>query len=299
MINILVIGDIMIDNYVIGIVDRISPEAPVPIVKKSKGFYNLGGCGNVINNLAELDCQIYCKTIIGRDFFGDKVIRLLSNLSNFKTDFIDISFSHTTTVKERIIAEHRYSQLLRIDTEITSNPIKFTDDEIKLIKSIGFDIIIISDYNKGVITNQIMEQVQSLNIPYIIDPKPEHIHLYKDAFVITPNEIEFKQLWKSDKYLDLNSKFIIRTMGNKGIDVLNSDGELIENIPSRPVEVFNVSGAGDTVISILSYCIAQGNDIITSCKIANECAHYVVTKPGTSVVPKELFETIYIDYGGK
>ena len=124
------------------------------------------------------------------------------------------------------------------------------------------------------------------------------MYLYRNAYAITPNEKEFKSMLKNDLILELDPKFIIRTMGEKGIDVLNSNLDLLETIHSRPVEVFNVSGAGDTVISILSYCIAKKNDIITACKIANECAHYVVTKPGTSVVPRDLFDTIYIDCGG-
>jgi len=300
MKKILVIGDVMLDRYVIGTVTRISPEAPVPIVKKTNSYNVLGGCGNVIRNLAELDCEVYCKTVIGDDRFGQTIQHKLAAIVRFKDYFLENLVSYRTTVKHRIIADYRFTQMMRIDEEEQSPEVYFTDDELNTIKNVfNIDMIIISDYNKGVITTKIMDQVRSLDIPFIVDPKPCNINLYKDAYAITPNELEFKQMTNLDLELVLNPKYIIRTMGAKGIDILDGDFECIKTIKANPVEVFNVSGAGDTVISVIAFCIAKGNDIETACHIANECAHYVVTKPDTSVVPKELFDTIYIDCGGK
>ena len=162
-------------------------------------------------------------------------------------------------------------------------------------------MIIISDYAKGVITNDLMEQVRSLNIPFIVDPKPENIKLYMDAYAITPNHTEYNLILENEYGSSIfeNMEYVIHTMGDKGIRVVDVKKNTDIVIKANPVEVFNVSGAGDTVISTIAFCVAKGNDIITSCHIANECAHYVVTKPGTSVVPTKIFNDIYIDCGGK
>lgn len=298
MTRILVIGDIMLDRYVIGTVERISPEAPVPVVLKNDSYSVLGGCGNVIRNLAELDCEIYCKTIVGQDRFGAKVKHKLEMIQSFHDDFVETSVAYQTTTKHRIIADHRLTQMIRIDEEEMSPMITFTEKEMQRIEELNFDIIIISDYHKGVITDDLMKQVKKLGIRFIVDPKPCNMYLYRDAYAITPNEREFKQMYVNDLELQLNAKFYVKTMGDKGIAILDKEFNEVAHIKANPVEVFNVSGAGDTVISIVAYCIAKGNDIQTSCHIANECAHYVVTKPDTSVVPSTLFKTIYLECGG-
>jgi len=289
----------MLDKYTIGDVDRISPEAPVPIVKKSKEYVVLGGCGNVIRNLDQLDCKVYCKTIVGMGIHGKYLMRKLSELKYFDDVFVKQSILYNTTVKERIISEYRFTQMLRIDTESKSPQIIFTENELDDIKTMDIDIIIISDYNKGVITLELMNQVRKLNIPFIVDPKPSNDHMYFDAYAITPNDIEYIKMLNSDNAQEFKTyRYIIHTMGAKGIEIINNANGSKIVIEADPVEVFNVSGAGDTVISIIAFCIAKKNDMITACHIANECAHYVVTKPGTSVVPTETFNEIYIECGG-
>lgn len=294
--NILVVGDIMLDRYIIGDVSRISPEAPVPIVKETRRLNYPGGCGNVIRNISHLKCNVYCKTIIGDDYVGSCLLHKLNELHNFHDVFIVKSISYPTTLKSRVISEYRMTQLLRIDREVTSPKILFSKDEIKLINDLNIDLIIISDYNKGVITQDLMDQIRILNIPFIVDPKPHNINLYNDAFAITPNNDEYHEIINTQT--PILCKYIVRTMGDKGIKIINTEDLSVNHIKTSPVEVFNVSGAGDTVIAILGYCIAHGNDMVTSCQIANECAHYVVTKPGTTIVPIELFERIYLEYGG-
>jgi len=143
-----------------------------------------------------------------------------------------------------------------------------------------------------------MDQVRLMDIPFIVDPKPQNYKLYKGAFALTPNELEFKHLIDNDAQFFISPKYYINTIGDKGIRILDINLKELCTIKANPVEVFNVSGAGDTVISIIAFCLAKGNSIKTACHIANECAHYVVTKPDTSVVPTELFNTLYIDCGG-
>ncbi len=298
MIKILVIGDIMLDKYTIGTVNRISPEAPVPIVTKVSGYSVLGGCGNVIRNLAELECEIFCKTIIGEDYFGNIITHKLEEIAKFNPIFISRAVAYKTTVKHRIIADHRSTQMLRIDNEVMSPKVLFSDAEMEYLKTLQIDMIIVSDYNKGVITSSLMDQIRTLNIPFIVDPKPCHAPLYHGALAITPNENEFNQMQDKGNINIPKPKYFVKTVGDKGIEILDTDFNILAKIKATPVAVFNVSGAGDTVISIIAFCLAKGNTINTSCHIANECAHYVVTKPDTSVVPTSLFNNIYIDCGG-
>ena len=299
MINMLVVGDIMLDKYVIGDVTRISPEAPVPIVKQNKVYSTPGGCGNVIRNLSSFNCNIYCKSIIGAGTNGNCLMHKLNSLDNFHDDFIIKSIAFNTTVKERIISEYRFTQMLRIDVEMDAPEVLFSEVELNKIKELDIDMIIVSDYMKGVVTSQIMEQIRNMNIPFIVDPKPDNAHMYFDAYAITPNHSEYQQILNSENVAEFNTyKYIIHTLGSKGIEVIDNETDTETLIRANPVEVFNVSGAGDTVISTIAFCIAKGNDMVTSCQIANECAHYVVTKPGTSIVPAEMFSEIYIEYGG-
>lgn len=299
MINILVIGDIMLDKYVIGDVTRISPEAPVPIIKRNKVYSTPGGCGNVIRNLSSFNCNIYCKTIIGAGSNGSCIMHKLNELNNFHTDFIIKSLAYNTTVKERIISKHRFTQMLRIDIEMDSPEVLFSEEELNEIKELNINMIIISDYMKGVITLPIMDQVRNMGIPFIVDPKPANAGIYFGAYAITPNHVEFNQIKDLVGTYDFSSyKYVIHTLGSKGIEIIDIERNNETLIKTNPVEVFNVSGAGDTVISTIAFCIAKGNDMVTSCQIANECAHYVVTKPGTSIIPTEMFNDIYIEFGG-
>ena len=311
-INILVVGDIMLDHYILGDVERISPEAPVPVVKATKDIYSLGGCGNVVCNLAELGVQTTCMATIGHDNAGTII---WTKLVNINCRLIQLPNDKITTQKIRIIGGETQTQMLRIDRE-DSSPIEYpnsTDNyfvysgygnhgDSSLGVDYSYDIIAVADYGKGVITRGLMDKLKTLNTPIIIDPKPENIDIYNPApknnvFMITPNQKEWHQIrYNQQRICRLSDfKYVLITKGRDGMELLSFNKIPIE-IPTIPVQVFNVSGAGDTVVAIMAVCTALGFDPEKSAHIANECAGYVVTQPGTSVVPKGLFFEIVNKY---
>lgn len=288
-IKILVVGDIMLDRYIVGDVERISPEAPVPVVNVKEEYHTLGGCGNVVRNLRSIGCHVDCLASVGIDIDGEIIVDELKRIGARSLIFRG---SERTTVKERIIADQRKVQMLRIDREVTTNL-----NEKLLIETFNtycrdiYNIIIISDYAKGMITNELMENLKSKqNAPIIVDPKPNHINMYNDVFMITPNEKEWKQMMLSSPYTLSNVPFILQTLGNKGMNLIDNQRNEKFYIPAEPVEVYNVSGAGDTVVSVMGICLSLEIDILSCVKIANKCAGYVVTKPGTTVVPESVFK---------
>jgi rfaE bifunctional protein kinase chain/domain len=289
-ITILVVGDIMLDKYVVGDVSRISPEAPVPVVKVLKEYATLGGCGNVVRNLAELGVNVHCASSISSDDNGRKIMELLDTIH---AQNILTFNSQITTVKERIIADQRQVQMLRIDREVTENieaDDLISEIQLQLRHQKSYDMIVVSDYAKGLITWDLMEFLRSLNTDIIIDPKPQHGDLYGRPLMVTPNKKE----WERMDYEDLcKPEFILVTEGKDGMTLLDRrQGFGKSKIPGKPVEVYNVSGAGDTVIAIMATCLSMGMDPVHSANIANECAAYVVTQTGTTVVPKNIFMNI-------
>lgn len=279
-INILVVGDIMLDRYVYGDVDRISPEAPVPIVKVTKEYYSLGGCGNVVRNVRELGANVACVASVANDVAGSLVREELSRLG---VESELITRSVVTTEKTRIVANTGSAQLLRVDKEETDY---IKSDEV-VVDNI-YDVIVVSDYAKGMITAELMSKLKSVGGPIIVDPKPANMHLYNDVLMITPNRKEYDEICMSSEHpFSKNIRYVLRTLGKEGMELM--DKEQIVSIPSIPVNVYNVIGAGDTVVSIMATCIAIGIDVERAANISNECARYVVTQPGTSVVPRELF----------
>jgi len=291
-INILVVGDIMLDKYVVGSVDRISPEAPVQIVNVTEEYSELGGCGNVVRNIHELGANVDCLASVGHDTFGSSIIQKLVEIN---CGILLVHESEQTTVKERIIAEHRYVQMLRIDREVkkTINSKKLIE-VLQSIESRIYDFIVVSDYAKGVISSPLMNQLMSYNTPIIVDPKPENAWMYTDVFMLTPNEKEWRHMQMSSKYIT-KSKYVLQTLGKKGMKLIEGNKELY--IEAEPVDVYNVSGAGDTVVAAMAVCLSAGLDPQTSAELANKCAGFVVTQSGTSVVPKEKFNQILKQYG--
>jgi len=159
-------------------------------------------------------------------------------------------------------------------------------------------MIVISDYAKGMISYQLMEYLKvHQDAPIIVDPKPAHGYMYNDVFMVTPNEKEWAAMVVSSKYRLKNVPYILETKGKDGMIMHMNDSTTHIKIDSNPVEIFNVSGAGDTVVAVMALCLSLDYDPIYSARIANECAAYVVTQPGTSVVSKNKFMQIqqYID----
>ncbi len=296
-VKILVVGDIMLDRYIIGDVERISPEAPVPVVNMNKQYSTLGGCGNVIRNLRSIGCQVSCVTKIGKDSGGEIISNALDDL-NVDARLVVCFADEVTTIKTRIASSDRSIQLLRIDREVA---IMHKPTEYMVLEQLSrlnndFDIIIISDYAKGVITEKIVNKLKEMKIPIIADPKPKNRYLYHSIFMVTPNEKEYNEMnLSSDIPFAHNVEFILKTMGSKGIEVIRQNIGERTMIKSIPVDVYNVSGAGDTVVAVIAAAVSMGYDVITAAKIANWCAGYVITKPDTTAIPKEIFENACVN----
>ena len=293
-INILVVGDIMLDRYIVGEVERISPEAPVPIVNVTDEYYTLGGCGNVVRNIAELGVNVDCLASIGKDIDG-WVIE--GELEEIGVKSLLFHGSKMTTVKERIIADHRKTQMIRVDRERT-NPIdaKKPIDILKEKCHDNYDMIIVSDYAKGLITHGLMSYLKGESTKIIVDPKPEHGAMYDDVFMITPNEKEWTHMLTSSAYNLRGVEYILHTKGQNGMELNENQKNESWTIDAEPVPVYNVSGAGDVVVAMMAVCISKGINVLDSAYIANKCAGYAVTQPQTCVVPNDVFMKIQSEY---
>jgi D-beta-D-heptose 7-phosphate kinase/D-beta-D-heptose 1-phosphate adenosyltransferase len=291
----LVIGDLMLDRYLIGNVSRISPEAPVPVVRLKESFDRIGGSGNVAANLSLLGIKTVLAGQIGIDIDGKKLLEILKK-NHIGVDGI-LKDKNPTTTKTRIIGEHQ--QMIRIDQEATADLI----DSHALIKKISLllnkkpAIVILSDYAKGVLSDHLCQHVIKIarlkRIPVLVDPKGNHYEKYKNATAITPNKKEAIEachihVTKNTNFLapllklkkSLNLKFIAMTKGEDGIDLIQ--GDTIKNLPTvNQQQVFDVSGAGDTVIATLAACMIAKMPIEASLNIANIAAGIVIGKLGT------------------
>jgi len=302
-IKIAVIGDLMLDEYIMGKVERISPEAPVPVVKVTEEKFVLGGAANVINNLAALGANVYCGGLVGNDNNAEKLINAFPK--NVDCNLILKADNRPTIVKKRVIAGHQ--QLLRLDweEEFYINE----DEENRIIENLKNHIkelnaVILSDYNKGLLTKSLSQKIINLcrenNVIVTVDPKPKNITNFVGASSITPN--------KKEAYLavDANSREDIDIVGQKLKEQYKLDTVLItrseegmtlydgriHNIPTYAKEVYDVTGAGDTVISVFTLARAAGATWEEAAKIANAAGGIVVGKIGTSTVSeKELIET--------
>jgi len=299
--KILVVGDIILDRFTYGNVSRISPEAPVPVVKVEKEIFKAGGAANVAMNLRSMKVNAVLCGVVGNDYHGDFAIKLFGK-SGIDTSAVVRVKSHPTTVKTRIIA--RNQQVARIDREAkvkdnTGNLITFLEKNIK--KS---DAVIIADYGKGVITKKLLDylipKANKLKKIITVDPQTERFFRYKNVTTITPNHLEVSAAAGMPAETDaetkraglsilrkLNLKSIVITRGEKGMTVIEK-GKIL-NIPTRAKDVFDVTGAGDTVIAVLTAALSAGCNIFESARLANAAAGIVVGKFGTaSVSQKEL-----------
>jgi len=295
-ITVAVIGDIILDKYLWGDVERISPEAPVPVVDVKKETVSLGGASNVANNIASLDAKAYMIGVVGDDE-NAKIIENLLKSKNINPVLIKDK-SRPTIEKTRIIAVSQ--QLLRIDREDRSKLSTEIEDkiinEIKNIKD-KINVFIVSDYGKGVITQRIMDFIKSLNKPIFVDPKPSNYQLYKNTTILTPNKKEAYESIKADKNTelefvgrkimsDLELNQLLITLGGEGMALF--EGDKILRIPTKAKKVFDVTGAGDTVISVLALARLAGGTWEESASLANTAAGYVVGEIGTATVSRGI-----------
>jgi len=278
--RILVVGDVILDKYIHGTTTRISPEAPVPIIAQTHDEYRLGGAANVASNVASVGVDV---TLLGAT--GDDVhyhiIKRLCGQKNIKTNFLNSL--GMTTVKTRIISDGQ--QIARIDREDLREVALPT-----FAASLDYDLIIVSDYAKGMITDNLMEFLIKSTIPVIVDPKPTNLAYYDGAFLITPNRKEYEQV-RSFQSMVMNTLITDGPMGMflHGGPVTNQG----LHIPSEAREVFDVTGAGDTVIAIIGVCLASQIDLLNACKIANKAAAITVSHHGTSTINKVDLETCH------
>lgn len=293
--SILVVGDLILDKYLWGEVERISPEAPVPIVDVKKETVNLGGACNVAWNLSSLDVKTTIAGVVGKDE-NAKILKSLLQRKNINTILIEDK-NRPTTEKTRVIAVSQ--QLLRIDRE-SKEKLKEEVRE-KLIKELknqaqNFDAIIISDYGKGVISRDVIEVFLERNIPVFVDPKPSHFEYYKDITIMTPNRKEAYGLIKAKKEIPLekvgktimeklNLKNLLITLGAEGMALFTEDK--ITKIPAKARKVFDVTGAGDTVISVLTASKVSGATWEESAILANYAGSYVVGEIGTVAINRK------------
>lgn len=294
---ILVIGDIIVDEFVWGDVSRISPEAPVPVVNVDKVDRRLGGSANVIRNLHALDEPSAMFGIVGGDEPGQWVHQRLKELNADDAGVITKNNERPTAIKTRIVARHQ--QVVRYDREWTS-PIQ-SDTESALeqaieAKAAQASAVILSDYGKGVLTPAFLKRlIGKLKDKIIaVDPKPQHTEAYRGATFITPNIHEASamagmEMINSDEHVekiarklhaDLDLKYILVTRSERGMTLF--DGSACHHIPTAAMDVYDVTGAGDTVIAVFTACLARGDDPLTAAKTANKAAGVVVGKIGTA-----------------
>ena len=298
--RILVIGDLILDEYIWGAINRISPEAPVPILETKSENLALGGAANVANNLIALGCEVHLVGAIGRDEKGERLLSLISG-QGINTEGIFRFVHRPTTSKIRIVAHNQ--QVLRIDKE-DNRPIT-EETESKFVQHINkilpeMDCIICSDYHKGVLTEKVFKAIthraKNSKKRVLVDPKSSDFTLYKGATLITPNQHEVERavpikvqdkigLDRAAEYL-LNlthAEVLLITRGKDGMMLYQNKEEPVD-IDTQAKEVFDVTGAGDTVVSVLGMALAIGFNYKDSAWLSNMAASIVVGKVGTATV---------------
>lgn len=289
-VKILLIGDFMIDRYIIGKSTRMSPEAPVPVVIPQNEYTVPGGAGNVAMNLCALGAQVTCVGYMGNDKDGIDLMRHLQK-ENIDCNNLELISSIRTTSKTRFICND--TQIMRLDVEEKLENL-WKPKSIESLEYDEYDIILLSDYNKGVLNNQWFNEINHKRI--FVDPKKNDFSFYSNANIITPNFNELqrasqikikddKSIEKACKIIIKNSniKYVIAKKGNKGMTIVGRNN-FVKNIDPYKVKNPDVTGAGDTVIAALSTVYAKTNDIEISAQVANAAASIVVSKVGTSIV---------------
>ena len=295
--NVLVVGDLMLDTYLWGEINRISPEAPVPIVEVKKIEYNPGGAANVALNLASLGCKVSLIGLIGTDAEGTILKNILDQRNIICTDLV-MSESRPTTVKSRIIAHNQ--QVVRADREMNKDLSESSNNNlIKSVKEIieDVDAVILGDYNKGVLNlvsvKAIIDVANNTGKPVYVDPKESNFNAYKNVRLFKPNLSEFKNAYIEDESLEvagfqfkheINAEILMITRGADGVSLF--DGSDYHHFPTKARLVHDVSGAGDTVIATFTLSDICGASTEESVMLSNYAAGRVCEEVG--VVPISL-----------
>lgn len=300
-----VVGDVMLDRYIWGQVDRISPEAPVPVVVARETSLRLGGAANVAWNAASLGVGVSLVGVVGKDVSA-KDLRKILREREIATRNLVLDPRRPTTEKIRIIAQSQ--QVVRVDFETNDSLSEKTLS--KLIAAVrrameGARVVVVSDYGKGVVSNPVMDLIRSSGTPFLIDPKEGHFSLYRGAFAVTPNKKEaagfYNRRLKGDRDIeeighsllrDLEARYILVTRGEEGMTLFEND-LAPRHFPARASEVYDVTGAGDTVIGVLAAGLSAGATIYESIELANAAAGIVVRELGTAAVTPEELEAAF------
>jgi len=302
--KILLIGDIMLDQYIKGGVSRISPEGPIPVFHVLSEDQVLGGAGNVLANLASLGVKPHIIGLIGDDENGRALTNTIKSLG-IETDGLIQDSSKPTIVKTRYVSQNQ--QLLRVDREDASAITKNIEDKILSLATKQINdssIMILSDYGKGVLTPTLVQSLIALakkkDIPVLVDPKVHDYDVYKGATIVTPNKKELSAATNNmptatDEDVTAAAKnimsnhdieFVFATRSEDGISVIPKKGE-VTHLRTKSIEVYDVSGAGDTVVAVTAAVLAAGGDLVSAAKIANIAGAVVVSKSGTATVTKQ------------
>lgn len=294
--KLLVVGDVMLDRYWFGDSDRISPEAPVPVVQVSKVDERLGGAANVARNVAALGANTTILGVVGADEAGHRITELLTQ-SGVNSQ-LEIDSKVPTTVKLRVIA--RQQQLIRLDFEETPSQTALEQKLARFEKALGTaDVLVLSDYGKGALSQvaAMIEYARAHNKVILVDPKGEDYEKYRGATVITPNRSELRQVvgrWIDEADLTQRAQDLRRSLGiqallltrsEEGMSLFTEQG--VSHVFAEAREVFDVSGAGDTVIATLAVALAAQWPLDRAMALANRAGGIVVGKLGTATVTSE------------
>lgn len=298
-VTIVVLGDVMLDEFVWGDVTRISPEAPVPVVDIRRESVHLGGAANVLSNLTSLGAKACVIGVVGNDAAGDRLRTSVREASPLQAaEHLVVDEKRPSTVKTRIIA---HSQLVvRADREMRTPVNGHTEERIiSTLKDAiqNADAFVVSDYDKGAVTPRILKEILPLaydHVPVLIDPKLRNLSSYRPATLVTPNHHEALRMTNTEEDSDgglhraarllrdtLSCDAVLITRGDRGMILLEGDGEPVY-VETAAREVYDVTGAGDTVIATLAAALASGSSMLEAANLANHAAGIVVGKVGTA-----------------
>ena len=301
-----VVGDAMLDVYLRGEVDRISPEAPVPVVHVHDRRYALGGAGNVAQNVRAVGATCDLVATIGDDFGGRQICTMLGAMSASLGSLVTVN--RPTTTKTRVVA--RSQQVVRVDEEDDAD--LAGDDVHRLLFAVRnavaeADALVLEDYNKGVLVPQViqaaMDAARSKEIPIVVDPKYRNFFLYRGATIFKPNRRELESAMGAELDVDhpdaliatlnrLEAEHLLLTLGDRGMVLVSADGTF-KRVPTMAREVYDVVGAGDTVTAYLALILAAGGTPAEAAVIANFAAGVEVGKPGAATVSAEEVISAY------
>jgi D-beta-D-heptose 7-phosphate kinase/D-beta-D-heptose 1-phosphate adenosyltransferase len=311
-VRVLVVGDLMLDRYVVGAVERISPEAPVPVVRVQGERIALGGAGNVAANATALGASCSVVGLVGSDVEGDLLLRGLAQVG-VRSDGVVESPERPTTVKTRVLAKHQ--QIVRFDREVDEEvgvllARQIADRTAELASEC--DVLVVQDYDKGVLAapviDAILGAVAARALPWVVDPKRRSFFAYPGATVFKPNAKELEDAlggpiqpddpaWMERVRGRLRCRHLLVTLGDRGMAIQTDEGAQLR-LPTVAQGVYDVSGAGDTVTAAVAVALAAGASIGEAAALANHAAAVEVSKPGVQTVSAVELRTHVRDHPG-